>query len=324
MPERPSFPFIVGCGRSGTTLVRALLNAHPDFAVPFESYFPVWFARRRGRYERSGRFDTARFLADLFAHQSFRRWALDDQALRNELEAARPRDFSDAIRATFAAYAHAHGKPRYADKTPAFVTHIPTLAALFPEAVFVHVIRDGRDVVLSRAQAAWGTHRLDHEALLWRTQVEQGRRDGRALGARRYFELRYEDLVDDAAVVAQRLCSFVGADFDPSMLQYYEHADRVLGDQPFPEEHANLRRPPSKLRDFRKELSARDLALVERLERPALDALGYERAARPLGPIVALRALWARAAYAVRGRYKASRRVIWEATHREHSIGSRR
>src|SRR4051794_27483455 len=163
MLDRPPFPFIVGCGRSGTTLVRALLDAHPDLAFPDESFFPVWMGRQRARYETGGGVATEAFTAELLDHKWFRHWGLDAALVRAELQRGKPATFADAVRIAYACYASAKGKPRYGDKTPIFVLHIPMLAELFPEAVFVHVVRDGRDVALSRIAASWGTERIDHE-----------------------------------------------------------------------------------------------------------------------------------------------------------------
>ena len=218
----------------------AMLDAHSDIAVPYESYFPVWFGRRRGRYETSDGFALEQFVDDLLAHESFRRWSLADVDVRAALTEARPHSYPDAIRACYALYARTDGKPRYGDKTPVFVSHIPFIATTFPESVFVHIIRDGRTVVLSRAEAAWGTDRIDFEALLWRSQVTKGRADGLALGSDRYHEVRYEDLVDDPERVAKELCRFVEIDFDPVMLDYHEQATRIVDEQPFPDEHRNL------------------------------------------------------------------------------------
>src|SRR4051794_27962840 len=129
---RPIFPFVVGCSRSGTTLLRALLDAHPLLAVPPESHFAV-----APRLRRLGR------------DPWFRLWGIEPPDLRGL-------DVADAVRAVFAAYAAAQGKPRYADKTPHYVSHLPLLAERFPEARFVHVVRDGRDVALSLLEVPWG------------------------------------------------------------------------------------------------------------------------------------------------------------------------
>jgi hypothetical protein len=317
VPERKPFPFIVGCGRSGTTLVQALLNAHPEIAVPFESYFPVWFARHRDRYERANGFALAAFLDDVAAHESFRRWNLDPEWARAAITAGAPTTYADAVRACFAAYAQAQGKPRYADKTPIFIANIPLLADLFPEAVFVHLVRDGRDVALSRRKAAWGTRSLDLELLMWSTQIERGRRDGRALGPSRYREFRYEALLDDAEGAARELCAFVRADFDPVMLKYPERVEKILEMQPFPEDHQNLLRPPTKgLRDWRTELTASEIALSDALVGNTLQRFAYETATVSIAPAVRARAMAARARFASRTRYRRLRSALWHFQHR--------
>jgi hypothetical protein len=317
MPDREPFPFIVGCGRSGTTLLRAMLDAHSDVAVPYESYFPVWFGRRRERYETAHGFAAERFLDDLLAHESFRRWGLANLDVRTALTEAHPDSYPDAIRACYALYARTRAKPRYADKTPAFVSHIPLLATMFPESVFVHIVRDGHAVVLSRAEAAWGSDRIDFEALLWRSQVRKGRADGAALGPDRYHEILYEDLVDDPERIAKELCRFVDIDFDPRMLEYHHRATRILDEQPFPDEHRNLLRPPTKgLRDWKAELKPDDLALFEELAGDALDAFGYERSIAVPRATMKARAMRSRFRFHSIVQYRRARSAAWRALHR--------
>ena len=317
MPERPPFPFVVGCGRSGTTLVRAILDAHPDMAVPDESYFPLWLGRHRERYERPDGFATDTLVDDLLAHESSVRWGLPADTVRAALAEAAPTTFADGVRAYYRAYAHAHGKGRYADKTPIFVLHLPVLAELFGEARFVHMIRDGRNVVLSRVSTAWGTNRFDFETMQWRAHVEQGRAAGRALGPDRYLELRYEELLDDPEAVTRELCRFVDLEFDPGMLRYHERAAPLVEAQPHPGEHRNLLRPPTAgLRDWRTELDASRVALFEALAGPTLDDLGYERGAARSTPAVRARAVWARARYGATMQYRRAKHTLWRVAHR--------
>jgi hypothetical protein len=316
--EHPPFPFVVGCGRSGTTLMRALLDAHPGLAVPFESYFPVWFARHRARYERPDGFAVERFVDDVVAHESFRRWGLDAGEVRAAVRAAAPSSYPDAVRAYYAAYARAHGKARYGDKTPLFVLHLPLLAELFPEAVFVHMVRDGRNVVLSRVETAWGTNRFDFETLQWRSQVERGRADGSARGPDRYLEIRYEDLVADPEATARRVCALAALDFDPAMLTYYEHAETILDHQPFPEEHRNLARPPTAgLRDWSTELTPDRVELFEQLAGDTLTRFGYSRTTAHARLGVRARASSARARYAATMWHRRLRTAAARAARRD-------
>lgn len=278
--DQAAFPFVVGCMRSGTTLVRAMLDSHPEMAVPDESFFVPSLLDQRSALERGGRVDLARFEERLWAWQRFRRWGLDRPAVRAALDAGRPATVPDALRAVYAQYAAVNGKTRYGDKTPLYVKHMPEIAAAFPEARFVHVIRDGRDVALSIVDAHFGPSRIGPAADLWRRRVEAGRAAGRALGDR-YTEIRYEQLVADPERVIRAVADFIALDFDPAMLRYFERADALVGPMVKQAHHQHLYQPPTAgLRDWRSALAPGDAALFDLIAGPLLDDLGYGRSGR--------------------------------------------
>jgi Sulfotransferase family len=264
------FPFIVGCGRSGTTLLRAMLERHPSLAIPPESYFPISLAP-----SHSGRpFDRETLIADLMENPRFADWQLAEPAARAAIQGAS--DFPSAIRSLFAAYAAAAGKARYGDKTPPFVLHIPELAEMFPEAVFIHVIRDGRDVAASLTQTDFGTGSTLRAADIWVRRVRRGRASGSRLGPSRYLEIRYEALVQDPSDTIEDVARFVGIEPIEDML----HPE--LGSSSIPPRerlrHAGLIRPITVgLRDWRTEMASRDVAAVEAVAGELLSELGYER-----------------------------------------------
>jgi hypothetical protein len=296
-----SFPFVVARGRSGTTLLRAMLDAHPAMAIPNESHFVVQLARHRGRYERDGGFDLAAFTRDVLDHWAFRRWGLPDDEVRAALAADRPADVAAGVRSLFATYARHHGKTRYGDKTPSYVLNVGLLAATFPESRFVHLIRDGRDVALSYRDTDFGSKTLGQSALAWDRFVRAGRAAGVRLGPDRYREIRYEDLVADPERVLTELCGFVGLDYDERMLRYHERADRLVPSLSHNAHHQNLYKPPTAgLRDWRRDLAPNEVALFETLAGDLLDELGYERAARTPGAVVRLAAARARVATQLR------------------------
>jgi hypothetical protein len=274
------FPFVVGRGRSGTTLVRAILDSHPDMAVPDETHLIVRLGRRRQRYERASGFDVDTFMDDLGRRRGFDCFELDEPVVRADLRADPPGSYPDAIRRVFALYAASRGKRRYADKTPIHVLNVPYLADLFPEARFVHVIRDGREVALSYLDVAWGPTSVADAALEWRRAVLSGRRAGSRLGPSRYLEVRYERLVDDTEATVRGLCDFLDLAFDPVMLRYHERADEVAGKMGMPDARQALYRPLTRgLRDWRTQIPVSDVALFEALAGDVLDELGYERVA---------------------------------------------
>jgi hypothetical protein len=275
----PPFPIIVGRGRSGTTLLQAILTTHPDLAIPPESHLLVTLGRRCPRYERPEGFAMERFAVDFGRHWGFRRWGMPEAEVRAALEASLPGTCADAVRAVYARYAALRGKTRYGDKTPIYVLHIPFLARLFPEARFVHLIRDGRDVALSYLDARFGPRTVGAAAVSWKRFVNQGRRAGRALGPARYLELRYEDLLADLEGQVRRVCGFIGIGYEPSMLRYFEDVNAVVAGTRYETEHRNLRLPPTKgLRDWRRQMSRQDVALFEAIAGDLLFQLGYERA----------------------------------------------
>lgn len=272
------FPFVVGCGRSGTTLLRAMLTSHPDLAVPAESYFIVSMNMQRRRYEHPRGFLLDLYLADLDRHGWFRQWDLPLASVAEQLRSEDPvRHLSDAFRGTYAAYAKAQGKSRYGDKTPPYVLNIPAISEVFPESRFIHLIRDGRDVAASLTKVHFGPDSIVEAALYWQAHVEAGRIAGSALASDRYLEVRYEDLVSRPRETLQALCDFIDLPFADSMLHFASTAESILAPLEFPDHVSGVLKPPTVgVRDWRLDLAPRDVALVESAAGRLLEELGYE------------------------------------------------
>lgn len=217
----PPFPFLVGCGRSGSTLLRAMLDAHPAMTIPGESYFVEQMLRRRDRFTTARGFDRETFERELFSDLRFRAWNLRPEMVQRELDAATPLDLAEAVRATYRAVAAKMGTQRYGDKTPGYALCMDEIAGLLPEAVFVHLVRDPRDVAASYRSVSWGPRTLVSAAAMWRRLVGAACEAGARLGPDRYVELRYEDLVADPAAVLESVCTRLELDFDPVMLDYH-------------------------------------------------------------------------------------------------------
>jgi hypothetical protein len=273
------FPFVVGCSRSGTTLLRAMLDSHPELAIPGESHFipELWGSFGRKRWSRR----RARELHDtLRGHPRFEKWQLADDDVVAALEGAR--GFPDAIRGLYRGCARARGKPRYGDKTPDYVDHISLLAEFFSEARFVHLIRDGRHVALSLVDVPFGPDTLPSAATYWADKVRAGRRAGGAAGTRRYLEVRYEELVRDPGSSLKEVSAFIDLPFDPAMLRYTERSDEVVAAALRPDVHSRVAEPPTEgVRDWRRDLSPDDAAHLTALIGDLLEELGYEGPVTP-------------------------------------------
>ena len=162
------------------------------------------------------------------------------------------------------------------------VLYLRRLARLFPEARFVHIIRDGRDVVLSYQSVTWGPATATEAAVRWRENVRRGRRDGRRLGPDRYREIRYEELVADPEPLLRSLCEFLEFEWDGAMLHHQAAADAVIAATRFPAAHQRLLLPPTRgLRDWRRDMPERDVAAFEAIAGDLLHELGYGRETGP-------------------------------------------
>lgn len=284
----PPFVFVVGCGRSGTTVLRTVLDAHPALAVAHEARFVAPLGVRRARYERPDGFAADRLVADLAADRAVRtNLELTEADLWDALAAPGTpvADFPDAVRRVFALWAGRRGKARYGDKFPGYVLRMPLLAGLFPEARFVHIVRDGRDVALSSMAVAAGGGGAESDpvalALSWVARVTAGRDAGAALGPGRYHEVRYEALVGEPEQVVRGLCRFLDLDYDPVMLDVPGRAGdaaAVPAKVRANPRHARLAEPLSAgTRSWRSGMAPTDLAAVEVVAGDLLGALGYDR-----------------------------------------------
>lgn len=225
----PPAPFVVGVGRSGTTLLRMMLDSHPEMAIPPETHFlpPMieQFSRLRVTPER-----VVAAIRD--APQSgLPESGVSEEELLERLRHIKPLNAPDSIRAFYGLYAASTEKERWGDKTPRYVTSLAKLGRAVPEARFVHMIRDGRDVALStnrRLVELRGSRPVPPERMAkrWRHRILNARSVTQIQG--RYMEIRYEDLVRDTEPALKGVCDFVELDWDPVMLSYHERAaDRL-------------------------------------------------------------------------------------------------
>ncbi|HJU51286.1 MAG TPA: sulfotransferase [Acidimicrobiia bacterium] len=296
------FPLFVGSGRSGTTMFGLMFDSHPDLAIAHEAHFIPALAMRDRSLLADRHFDHARFLKLLYTDPNYVRLDIPrgDVAADPSFRAAH--DYATAVRSVMSVFARSRGKRWYGDKTPGYVIHLDLLARLFPEAKFIHIIRDGRDVALGYVQRPeWGPHTVAEAAFYWRSRVSRGQEAGKRLGSERYREVRYEAFVEDPAGEAARLCEFLGISFAPQMLTYYERGTAFAAASKDPQAFTALSRPPTKgLRDWRKDMRPADLRIFEHIAGHQLAKLGYETGNGGRSPITAARLAIARVGWQTR------------------------
>jgi hypothetical protein len=253
-----------------------MLDAHPELAVPPESHFIPSLWRDHGS---SRPVDPGAIARALVATPQFGHWKIPEGAVLRRVEELDRPSFADVVEAAFLANADAHGKTRWGDKTPIYVRSIPLLARLWPEARFVHLIRDGRDVALSYLSLHWGPSTVWSAARKWRRDVSAGIRDGQPLGTSRYLEVRYEALIAEPRSTLEVVCAFAGLPFEAAMLDPAQRAghETLAPDEgrPFHERSEGLLDPAA--REWRTQMSDPDVRAFEAVAGPLLEDLGYER-----------------------------------------------
>ncbi len=281
--------FIVGVHRSGTTLLRYMLNSSPRIYIPPESDFiPRFFGRALRRPDSQllnqplAPEQVEKLLHIIFTRYRFvRAWQgpPPDPALFGPRPT--PADFLDTL---YRRYAAQQGAVRWGDKTPIYTSYLPLLDALFPQARFVHIIRDGRDVALS-ALDTWGAKEphvdIYFTARNWVRRVTAAQAAGVRLGPGRYREVRYEALTTTPEEVLLELCAFLDEPYTPDMARPHELARREVPAGSF---HDPVRRPPApdRIGRWQREMSPADRRLFEALAGPTLAHLGYPVVGEPV------------------------------------------
>jgi hypothetical protein len=276
-----------------------MLDAHPEMAIPSESHF-IPDLIKTYRWERA---DADRLAEVVTTHRRWGDFHLDAEELRHRFRAIEPLNPGDAIRAFFELYAERQGKTRWGDKTPGYVREMVRIQGVLPEARFIHLIRDGRDVALSMMGMSWGPSSVEAAARRWRKRIMRAREQ--VPRVKHYIEVRYEDLIADTEPTLRRVCEFIELPFDEAMLDYHERAPERLQEKardldrgpdrpPVSAEHrmashALTSEPPdpNRLARWRSEMSEADRALFEGIAGDLLADLGYEVGARADGSPVA-------------------------------------
>ena len=296
--QEPPF-FVVGHGRSGTTLVRSKLAAHSRLAVPPETHYMARVAKADPTADAPADFDAC--WERLIVWRRFLDLGVDPDRVLALIDAGGARDYRSIFAAMLRAYGEAAGKPRVGEKTPGNYRHLHRLFAWFPGARIVVMRRDPRAVVASQVRSPWITEQMEaqggsllrrrrlfhiiEQAWLWEEAYQryltQAETDPRML------IVAYEDVVARPAAELQRLCEFLGETFEPAMMAGQDSGPaRPAADHWSPEWQAWINEhekkaaagiSPASLEKWRTELSPTEIAFVEQICASGMARFGYAR-----------------------------------------------
>ena len=204
-----------------------MLDSHPELAVPPETHFiPALFEEMKKARLAEERLTPDGVTDFLVGHRRWGDFGLGADELRVRLSQVKMRP-KFVLRAFYGLYAEKQGKPRFGDKTPGYVKQMGMIQRALPEARFIHLIRDGRDVALSRDDRSDAEElTIERLALIWKRRISRAR--GQIPRLDHYMEIRYEDLVHDPEPALRKVCEFIELSYDPAMLDYHERSGERL------------------------------------------------------------------------------------------------
>jgi hypothetical protein len=211
-----------------------MLDAHPDLAIPGETHFLTNFLTEDGDVITKDQ-----FIRIVTNAPTWPNVAVAETALRNALVEVEHFSVANAVRTFYRLYAGLFGKSRWGDKTPPYRGFMIGIQRLLPEAHFIHIIRDGRDVALSYRGLWFGPgDDVEAQAHFWVDELSAARRQSAEL--RHYLEIKYEDLIAAPESGLRRICDYLELSYHPRMLDYHKFASARLA------EHKRSFGPPGK------------------------------------------------------------------------------
>lgn len=265
--------FIVGVQRSGTTLLRLILNAHSEIAIPEEASFlkPLlkssWIRQTITNQKRE------KVISYLENNEQFKLWNFNREPFFKEIAQKKPTSLTEIIEAMYSSYASFEGKPRWGDKS-LFFGKIELLHEMFPNALFIHIVRDGRDVFDSWRKMDTNKSHPTVMALDWKTKIKFIEKATKNIPAENMLVVRYEDLLSHPEIALKDICNFLNIEFEEKMLAFHQSSNKYIG-----KHHSDLIFKPiddSNTNKWKKRLTAKETIMYQMLAGKILNKYKYE------------------------------------------------
>lgn len=270
--------FILGSSRSGTTLVYSIVLSSGEFALyEAETHMMAKYAVKYRNIRKKKNYNL--FINDWIHSKQFSRSGLDPDIFKRKVDENHD-SYADILSTFMSLIAEMQGKKRWAEQTPANVFYLDDLHAAFPEAKFIHVVRDGREVALSRRKLGWsGTKSSDpikqllYAALNWEIAVKSGQASGKKIGAN-YTEVRYEDVIGNLDEVLKKISVFADIEIDREKVRNSNFGSLGKGNTAFDETMGGI--SSSGIGRWRRILSKKEIDALNFVIGKTLARLGYE------------------------------------------------
>lgn len=271
--------FIVGVHRSGTTLLRFMLSSHSQIYIPTESDFiPLFY--NKSRNQPFNQETVSKILDEIFEKYRF---VNDWQDVKPEagifLSSMETKDYRGFLDHLYSLYAQQNGAVRWGDKTPIYTSYLDLIQKIFPDAKFIHIIRDPYDAIISlleKYQEKEFHIDIYFGAKNWVRRIKKAQRDGERIGKDQYLEIFYEDLTNSPESTLKKICAFIEEKFEPGMLDHHELAQKKIS----PESYffGNVINPVSvsRIGRGRRGLNGEDKQVINLVAGKMMEDLGYK------------------------------------------------
>ncbi len=251
----PPIPIIVGADNSGTSLLRLMLNSHPDLVVTSEIFTNLNYKLLQKKKQKNKKI----FFKIIMTHPLWSKLNISRSSFVTQINELNSFDYSKGLRAFCNLYAEELGTKRIGEFVRPFENQIINIASILPEAKFIHIIRDGRDTAVSHKVERGNTeNKIEDLAANWIWQISEIKRQ--ALHTNHYLEIRFEDLISDPESVLMKICEFIELPFSEQMLAYDKSMDK------------------NKIHNWPQDISADDLVKFENIAGDMLRDLYYIKA----------------------------------------------
>ncbi len=272
---------MIGIQRSGSNLLRLMLNELPEIAAPHPPHILQRMMPLESRYGDLSRKKPFSLLVDdvcRLVESNPVPWEGVVLDRENVAARCRKRTLVAVFGAVYDVMAETWGAKTWCCKSLANIYYLPEIDDYFADAKYIYLYRDGRDVAASFSKAVVGEKHFYHIAKEWNEAQQLALNFRKQVPAKRFFNLSYEDLTSETEKAVRALCEFLGVGYKPSMLEFYKsgEAKRAASASNLWE---NVTHPVMKQnsRKFLKEAPEEDIRIFESVAGSSMDSLGYER-----------------------------------------------
>lgn len=263
--------FLTGVGRSGTTVLQSMLHSHSQISFSVETHFvkryvvPFLLSGKKPNPEEIQK--------DRFIHR------LSPQK-QSELLESKYSNLED-LRGAFLKMLKPEDRnsvPFLGDKDTEHVRYFSHIKKFFPDAFMIHIIRDPRDVVASRLKTEWGAKRsLEFHIAEYQYYLKKVRREGERLFGEKFYELKYEDLLEDPQLILTDVLEELGLTFEPEMLDFYKNVNELVSEDE-KKWKGNVDKPLNKSNKgkWRDSLDDSDAAILQHGLEDFFEEMGYD------------------------------------------------